>query len=55
MLGELHRRFPGHGDERAEQIIGVLVLMCVTKPDNNGQANINHILADVPFRLTPIQ
>jgi hypothetical protein len=56
MLGELRRRCSkDHAEEVFEQVVGVLVLMCVTKPGNNGPANINYVLADTPWRLASIQ
>jgi hypothetical protein len=55
ILGELGRKFPAHSDELFEQVVGVLLLMCVTKPGNNGPANINHVLADEPWRLIQTQ
>ncbi len=53
MMAELHRRIPRpeHAEEAFEQAVGALVLMCITKPGNNGPVNINHVIADEPWQL----
>ena len=55
ILDELHRRIPNdaHVNECFEQVVGVLVLMCITKPGTNGPGNINHVIADEPWHLVP--
>lgn len=51
ILSELE---PGLGaDADFERIIGVLVLMCLTKPGNDGAANINAMIANASWRLLP--